>query len=344
VFAVALVVLSVVLVFVIGGDDGAPAPVTPSGPPSNAPRTVVAMGDSTISGEGAGNYEQGTAGENGNWCHRSPDAAVHRTEVPDVRITVNLACSGSDAKHVGLGESEHYTEGSQAARLARLAATDRVVAIVVGVGANDEPKFGEALNRCVQAYFDKRSGCAAELGRTWQQRVDAMVPKVAKALRDIRTVMSQAGYPADSYQLVLQSYAAPVGPDIAQGLQSLAGCPLRSDDVTWVRDTATPLLNAGLRKAADQAGVRFLDLTRAGYGHEACSGGTDPASEWFARLTVAWNDLNSGDRAGHALQESFHPNATGQAEIGRCLTEFLSTPDSTASCVEGPDGHLHAVR
>lgn len=37
---------------------------------------LISLGDSEISGEGVGTYEPGTDGPD-NWCHRSPDAAIH---------------------------------------------------------------------------------------------------------------------------------------------------------------------------------------------------------------------------------------------------------------------------
>ena len=77
--------------------------------------------------------------------------------------------------------------------------------------------------------------------------------------------------------------------------------------------------------------------------HEACSGGANPATEWFTRLTLQLADLGQADRAGHALQESFHPNAAGHTAIANCLTEFLATREGNASCLAGADGKLHAA-
>jgi hypothetical protein len=103
------------------------------------------------------------------------------------------------------------------------------------------------------------------------------------------------------------------------------------------------VLSAGIRQAATEAGARFLDLSRAGAGREACSGGADPSKEWFSRLTLQLKDLGQVDRASHALQESFHPNAAGHAEFARCLTEFLGTSKGNAACLPGADGNLHSA-
>ena len=330
-----------VVILLVAGADGVPPLAKPApSPPKAAPEAIVSMGDSTISGEGAGNYLPGTDGTNGDWCHRSPSAEINETHVPGVVEQINLACSGADSSDVGLGQAVHNTEPAQANKLALLARQWRIEAIVVAVGANDDPKFADILTNCVQAWFDKGS-CSANFDGIWQQRIKAMVPKVVNALRDIRKAMSGAGYPDDSYQLVLQSYAAPVGPDVAPGYQNLNGCPLRTADLQWVRTTGVAQLDDGLRHAADQAGVRYLDLSQAGIGHEACSGGSNPGNEWFTRLTVAWQDLKTDNRASHALQESFHPNARGHAAFAGCLAAFLTSTEPAASCLAGADGTLH---
>ncbi|HVK21423.1 MAG TPA: GDSL-type esterase/lipase family protein [Actinokineospora sp.] len=325
--------------FLVVGNNPAPAP----GPPVGVPRVLVSLGDSTISGESAGDYETGTDGQDGNWCHRSTNATIHHTELVGIDDTVNLACSGAPSAQVGLGEATQYTESSQARRLGALARQKRVVAVLVSVGANDDPGFGRVLDACVQAWFDRgKPGCAETAGKDWPGKVDAMVPKVLAAVNDIRTVMTDAGYQPTDYQLVLQSYAAPISPDALESLRNLNGCPFRTDDLRWVRESAVPLLTEGIRRVARESGVRFLDLSRAGLGREACSR-DDAAQEWFSRLSVRWTDLQDDDRATHALQESFHPNAAGHTAFGRCLGEFLATADRAAACLPGETGDLHAA-
>lgn len=334
-----LAAIFVVTLFLVGSDSvRVPAPPRP-GPP-NGPLAIVSLGDSTLSGEGTGDYTAGTNGTNGDWCHRSPNAEIDHTDVPGVALRINLACSGAGTAQVGLGTATKWGETSQTAKLAALARHDRVVAVVVAVGANDDPDFAGVLDSCVQAWLNKDS-CSRGFESTWQHRIDAMVPKVANVLRQIRAVMAKANYSPADYQLVLQSYAAPIGPDAAGSLLSLAGCPFRAVDLTWVRATAVHALDDGLHAAARRAHTRFLDLAEAGFGHEACSGGRNAADEWFTRLTVAWHDVTSDQRVDHSLQSSFHPNALGVAAFADCLSQFLATTDPAAACLAGPNGVLH---
>ena len=88
-----------------------------------------------------------------------------------------------------------------------------------------------------------------------------MKPKVLDALRAVRAAMDGAGYTPSSYSLVLQSYAAPVGPNVRPELQNLSGCPFLTGDLQWIRDTAVPQLSEALREVAQQGDARFLDLS-----------------------------------------------------------------------------------
>ncbi|MFC4852482.1 GDSL-type esterase/lipase family protein [Actinophytocola glycyrrhizae] len=338
-----LFLVLVMATFGLTGDHRFPAPERTPGPPEDAPSVIVAMGDSTISGEGAGDYERGTDGEKGNWCHRSPHASIFQVRVPGVDKAYNLACSGAPSAQVGLGDVEQYTEISQSRQLARIATLNQVTAVVVASGANDDPSFSHVLDSCVRAWAVQGRPCSEVVGPEWEQRVDRMVPKLTKALRDIRVVMHNSGYASTDYELVVQSYAAPVSPDIDRDLQDLSGCPLLSQDLRWVEERAVPALTAGIRTAARNADARFLDLSRAGVGREACTSERDPDREWFRRLAVDWYKLDHDERANHALQESFHPNANGHRQFGQCLAEFLTSTDRAAACLPDKDGELHAA-
>ncbi|SDF83028.1 GDSL-like Lipase/Acylhydrolase family protein [Lentzea fradiae] len=322
-----LVLIGLLTILVVVSDHPFPPP---SDPDRESRTAVVALGDSTMSGEGAGNYESGTDGEEGgNWCHRSLDAEIMKTPVEaDQRF--NLACSGANSEKLRV---------EQLPRLSEIANSHRVVAIVVAVGANDDPRFSEILNKCFEGW-GRRTDCTSSVAPEWSKRVRRMIPKVENTLNTIRQTMRDSGYLDSSYQFVVQSYASPVSPKMPQSLQNLSGCPLRTADLQWVVEDAVPELSHGLRTAADRANARFLDLSRAGEGHEACAGGSNASTEWFTRLSVDWDGLRDEGRASHALQESFHPNARGHEQVGRCLGEFLATDKREGACVPRLDGTL----
>jgi lysophospholipase L1-like esterase len=314
-------------------------------PADTRPTAVVSLGDSAISGEGAGDYEPGTRGENGDWCHRSANALIHKTQL--AQRTINLACSGANSANVSLADTTHYTEGSQARRLIDVARANRVTAVLVQVGTNDEPQFADTVLSCVAAWVNPfGSSCASTMRGQWPQRLAAMAPRVERAVADVRSAMSQAGYADADYSLVLTSYASPVTERMDEILHGPQGCPFRLSDARWGRTEAVPQLAAALRGVASRSGVKFLDFSRATEGREACSGGSSSASEWQNRITVdpfAW--VYGGlDAIGiHMAQQSFHPNARGHAQLGRCVTEFVSSGATSANCLRGSDGNLHPV-
>lgn len=309
------------------------------------PTAIVSLGDSAISGEGAGNYESGTRGENGNWCHRSLNALVHKTSVASK--TINLACSGADSANVSLADTTHYTEGSQARRLIAVAQQYRVTTVIVQVGANDEPAFADTMLDCIGEWFNPfSSGCRSYLRTQWPQRLTAMAPRVETALADVKSAMSQAGYANGSYNLILTSYASPLTERMDSTLHGPQGCPFKLADAQYGRTEAVPQFSEALRGVASRSGAKFLDFSRATEGHEACSGYGNSSTEWQNRITVdPWAWVTGGlDAIGiHMAQESFHPNAKGHAQLGRCVTEFVSSGRSSAQCLIGSDGNLHAA-
>ncbi len=307
---------------------------------------IVSLGDSAISGEGAGNYEAGTNGENGNWCHRSANALVHKTTLAD--RTFNLACSGADSANVSLADTTHYTEGSQSRRLIDIAREYRVTTVIVQIGANDDPEFADTMLDCIAKWFNPfGSGCRSKLQTEWPQRLAAMAPKVEVAVNDVKSAMSQAGYANGSYNLVLTSYASPLTERMDATLHGPQGCPFKLADAAYGRTEAVPQLSNALAGVASRTGAKFLDFSRATEGKEACSGYGNSSTEWQNRVTVdPWAWVTGGlDAVGiHMAQESFHPNARGHAQLGRCVTEFVNSGAGAARCLIGSDGNLHAVQ
>ncbi len=300
---------------------------------TTGPTAVVALGDSTAAGEGAGDYEAGTRGENGNWCHRSANAYVHRTGLAERGI--NLACSGASSADVAAGQAD---------ALAEAARTHRVTTVLLQVGANDDPQVTMVGKLCIQAWLQPwKPDCAPTQAPLWERRLAAMAPKVASAVDALRAAMGRAGYQGDDYSVVLASYASPVTEHMVTAAGG-RGCPFRRADAAWGRTVAVPALSATLRDVAARSGVRFLDLSRAAEGHEACSQ-SQRSAEWQRRIAVNPEAYASGRLstiALHLAQESFHPNAAGHGQFAGCLAEFVRTEASTGQCLVGPDGNLHA--
>lgn len=307
------------------------------------PAAVVVLGDSAASGEGAGDYQPGTRGEGGDWCHRSPHAYAHATGLAPV--AVDLACSGARSADVAFGPGTHYGEPSQAHQLEQVARRYRVGTVVVQIGANDDAALVETGIACIRAFLDVAvPPCRDTIGPLVSQRMAATAAKVGAAVRDVRAAMADAGYTDTAYALVLVSYAAPITEHMI-ALQGLHGCPYSKPDAGWGRTVLFPALSAALRGVAVRAGAAFLDLGRATEGREACSHDA-PGQEWQRRLTVNARAFAYGglDAIGyHLAQESFHPDAAGHAAIGPCLGAFVRSGARQGACVPGPGAGLALV-
>ncbi len=310
------------------------------------PTAAVAMGDSEISGEGAGNYEGNTNGPS-NYCHRSSSAYIKKISI-GLSTGINLACSGAASANLTIGGPGQYEEKSQADQLANVAKSYTVKDIFVTIGANDDPNFAGTIEDCVFAYVfleGEGSGCKAKDGPSWSSRVSNMEPKAENAINNIKTVMSNDGYSASSYQIIVVSYGDPAPkkgryPDWLYPVKLAEGCPLYNSDAEWGHNTATPTLDAGERAIAQAEGVRFLDMVEGFNGHELCASGIGASQQWVngllyePQLTDFWEE--------HAVQQSFHPNAKGHEEIADCVDGFVAQSWKEGTClVEGGNDHAH---
>lgn len=303
------------------------------------PTAIVSMGDSFISGEGAGDYEAGTD-QPGNYCHRSANAEVHETAVP-ADAQINLACSGAVTDNVAAGGTPQNGEQPQADHLRQVAQQYDVKLVTLTIGANDVG-FTPLILDCIKAYLLIGPRCED----SWAQKVPdglaATAAKVRQNLADIRTVMREDGYADSDYQLVLQSYSSPVTEDNRYSLTKLFhGCPIRDDDAQWARDVVVPAYSATYAQVARDAGVRLLDLGPMLRGHEACARGTTADEQWANGIVIDLSEIRNG-LGENIVRQSLHPNALGHAQMGRCLGEFYAMSAAAARCVTGADGNATA--
>ncbi|MFI1013911.1 ricin-type beta-trefoil lectin domain protein [Streptomyces sp. NPDC020965] len=290
---------------------------------------LISLGDSEISGEGVGTYEPGTDGPD-NWCHRSPDAAIHRTGIA-ADVTYNVSCSGAYTGNIRIGGSKQYAdELVQSDNLAIKARNTRLKMVLLVAGANDDLQFGPVMTDCVVRYVTLQGPCETKYAAGWQARVDRLVPKVEGTIRDLRTVMRDAGYADADYKLVVMGYPSPIGPDFRDnpnfpGKLICGGLGYDSDTV-WGRNTAVPVFQQGIRQAARTTGATYLDNSRLFHGHEVCSENT-----WARGLFI---DLGHFPPDANSVRQSFHPNARGHEAFATCLTGMYASGAREASCAD----------
>ncbi|MDB1086085.1 ricin-type beta-trefoil lectin domain protein [Streptomyces sp. ACA25] len=293
--------------------------------------SLASLGDSEISGEGVGNYEEPTDGPT-NWCHRSYDAAIHRTDIP-ADVTYNFACSGANTENIRIGGTPQYSdELVQSDSLAIAARNTRVDTVLLVAGANDDLEFGPVMTDCVIRWFALWQGnCAPVYAPGWQARVDGLRPKVEATVTDLHTVMAEAGYARDDYRLILLGYPSPVGPDFQDNPsfpgKIPGGCTLATSDAAWGRDVAVPLFQQGMRTAAQNADATYLDASRLFHGHEVCMDNT-----WARGLTVDLSNPFPPD--SNSVRQSFHPNYRGHGAFASCLSQLHASGLTEASCAD----------
>ncbi|MEU2429614.1 ricin-type beta-trefoil lectin domain protein [Streptomyces sp. NPDC007861] len=291
---------------------------------------LISLGDSEISGEGVGTYEPGTDGPD-NWCHRSPDAAIHRTGI-DADVTYNVSCSGAYSGNIRIGGSKQYAdELVQSDSLAIKARNTRIEMVLLVAGANDDLQFGPVMTDCVTRWFLIQGPCAPVYAGGWQARVDALVPKVEQTVRDLRTVMRGAGYADSDYRLVVMGYPSPIGPDFPDNPafpgKLICGGTGYDSDTVWGRNTAVPAFERGMRRVARSTGAVYLDNSRLFHGHEVCMEDAWARGLWIELSNPFPPDSNS-------VRQSFHPNARGHAAFASCLTQLHDSGLSEASCAD----------
>jgi hypothetical protein len=336
------------------------------------PLAVISLGDSYISGEagrwsgnsvdGSGNrggtdraYVAGPTGPtydparvygstHATGCHRSDVAPITHVR-QGAPLTLNIACSGAVTANVlrtSAGGVGFKGEAPQNDQLTLIARAFRITAVVVSIGGNDLG-FSSILTDCVLAFLNRGTPCSVTDRAQAEARLPGIRTAVGRVVDDVRATMAGAGYAPGSYRLILQSYPAAVPapngaryPEAGPDRQNLGGCPFLDADLRWAREGILLQLGLTLAAVAIDHGAQFLDLTAALRGHELCAAtatqptGTPDAAtaEW-----VRWIDL-----AGQGnLDESYHPNAFGQAALGRCLSLMLAGPSNVfLSCVARP--------
>ncbi|MBT2387070.1 ricin-type beta-trefoil lectin domain protein [Streptomyces sp. ISL-11] len=291
---------------------------------------LISLGDSEISGEGVGTYEPGTNGPS-NWCHRSPDAAIHRTSIP-ADVTYNVSCSGASTPNIRIGGSKQYAdELVQSDNLAVKARNTRIKMVLLVAGANDDLQFGPVMTDCVTRYLTLQGPCEPKYTPGWQARVDGLVPKVEQTVRDLRTVMTGAGYADGDYKLVVMGYPSPIGPDFEDNPnfpgKIPGGCVGHTSDSAWGRNTAVPAFERGMRKAARNSGALYLDNSRLFHGHEVCMEDT-----WARGLYIDLSKPGMPDE--NSVRQSFHPNQRGHGAFASCLSQFYASGYGEAGCAD----------
>ncbi|WP_328425592.1 MULTISPECIES: hypothetical protein [unclassified Micromonospora] len=211
------------------------------------PTAAVAVGDSFISGEGAGAYTpvvdvngvaQGFPGwtapnNNAFFCHRSANASLNQANLPGIQNRFNLACSGGqphDIANASNARTNGRTVAAQIAQLRTVAQTQDIDLVLLGLGSNNSSfTFGSVAEKCANRFIaDAWTGWWefwAYLGGPVEQKpctdadlataaqFNAATAETTAAVRQLLTTLDQVD--ADGqHRVVFQDYTNPLPLDL----------------------------------------------------------------------------------------------------------------------------------
>jgi hypothetical protein len=334
---------------------------------------VVSLGDSYISGESgrwAGNtangeqyvdalgssaYLDGGSSEVIPNCHRASSAPVFiGGGVPGK----NLACSGARTSSFTDGDGnwkpglDFYDDGSghqgQAKMLQSWAASHNVRLVTVSIGGNNF-NFADIVTTCVEDFLyspswwkDYCNDDSSVTANFTSSNVSAQTTAIKNALLNVGTAMTNAGYSASQYAILVQDYPSPIPngsgfrySESGYTRQSTGGCGFWNADANWANATALPTINGAVKNAASQTGltnVKIMELQSAFNGRRLCentvgrleeagytywnSPGAVDHIEWFQGIrtvTAAGTD--------YYVQESLHPDYLAQLAERSCTRQ-----------------------
>ncbi|MEO3744059.1 hypothetical protein [Plantactinospora sp. B5E13] len=220
---------------------------TPGPAAANLPTAAVALGDSFVSGEGAGAYQpvtdvNGTAqgfpgwsapNSNAFFCHRSANASLHQANLPGIQARFNLACSGGqpyDVSNASATRAKGRTVAAQLDQLRAVAQTHDIDLVLLGLGSNNSSfTFGDVASDCANRFIaDAWTGWWefwAYLGGPVEQapcaagdlatpaEFSAATAETASAVRQLLDTLAQVDTDGQ-HRIVFQDYTNPLPLDL----------------------------------------------------------------------------------------------------------------------------------
>ncbi len=289
-------------------------------PNPGAELTILSIGDSYISGEGAPEFFPGTnvVGQNGNQCRRAPTAYSYlAAERLDAGLLF-LACSGARSTDIDnqgrLPDPLPAVPGNEDQIQRLLAANGDQVAdidlVLVSIGGNDVG-FGTIIKACLLP-----ESCAIpELNEPWLRNVAETRQQLVAVFETLRATVG-----ADT-PIVAMLYPLIVAPDDGCGLA------IGVDEIDFVVEF-TGALNTMVTEAANEAGINVFDGTVNAFdGRLLCD--DDPATNFF-HLGPTEGPIADTLLPSNWVHGTLHPRIDGH----RLIADRLVSPDGGGYLVD----------
>jgi lysophospholipase L1-like esterase len=270
----------------------------PENPYPNAPQSVVALGDSFASGEGAQAFWKSSG-----TCHRAWQSYAY-TIASQYQLSLAFpACSGAV-----INDLDHESSNSLAPQIDAVRKTTHIKFVLVQIGGNDA-HFGDLVAACLKANFHLGPPCA---GQGFLDRL----PNVETALVKIYGEVSSAARGAPVF---VMGYPNPFGP------QYCTASEVSLPDWTFLSQTFIPSLDNTIAEAAQTAHVHYVPMLDAFAGYALCQ---LPVGEAALNTISYLSDLPRHD--------SFHPNAVGQLLMANRIESILRSNSITIPTESSP--------
>lgn len=322
-----------------------------AGPLLRDAERIVILGDSYSSGEGTGDYLEGT-GDDGNRCHRSSE--TYLMSEFDLDAELNLACSGAVAAQVTTTSQNGIP--TQVLQLDRLQSDSGPADMVVlTIGGNDVG-FGPLVKSCIfspisctnaiygsdtDPYLDSR--LAALPITLWETygAIDAVLNRADRVqARGGRAPIVVLSYPrifpgarrACSALTTIDQAEMDLGSDVVTRLNGAIEAAVSVSRTQGVPAFYVPAVEDAFLPSnticdGDRAYVRSPETVRLS------PDGTDMAEALKAGVTVGFfaDDGVAGYRAFvRRSQELFHPNPAGYEAMTRAIVRWSLTDEAAA--------------
>jgi lysophospholipase L1-like esterase len=321
-----------------------PAPTPPELPPG---RMIVALGDSYMSGEGAGSFFRGTDDAGTNECRRSPTAypfvfAKNLGAKDYPGGVVSFACSGARTSHINLpaangvpqylGEPVNGTGGqTQFQQLQAL--LDRRAAdvdlILLGIGGNDSG-FVTIGTTCMAP------GHCDDLDKLWTGNLDNVRRAIRTTYASLKSILEQRSL---RIPVLVVPYPDPIAtrrcPDIA----------LAQTEIDFLHRFIDQL-DTVIHDETVAAKFLYLDTMRTAFvAHKLrlCDGGPKTGVNFLSAQSIN-GSVEAQVYPKNWVHNSLHPNEDGHQQMAATLAAWLTAhPPRDQTYAEAPTVALPEV-
>lgn len=286
---------------------------------------ILGLGDSFTSGEGAGQYKEGTATAT-NTCHLSGISYPYlASRDVGANSSQSVACSGAkneDIKSdVGVYDGQDSLDLLQENRaldtilnnyspgqiLQSSFVTVKVPRkILVSIGGNDI-NFGKKILSCVLNDESSEDTCF----NTYEQRV-GVINEIKAQIEPLRNTYVELKKQGSDVYVVGYPKIVKAGGGYCKANVHL------NDQETILAGSITELLNDAVETATKQAGVKYVDVEDSLAGHRLCE---SPEQNLLAVHGITAGKDRGVGKVKFISAESFHPNKLGQELIAKAVID-----------------------